>query len=295
MHAGTGMLMNMLVRPLNTSEMSGIVSLHEKMKRDDVALADRGFCSYAHLCLIVKAQMHAVFRLHHNVIVDFRKNRRCQAEWPKSQRRGKPTSRFIRKLGRNDQVVEYVKPETKPNWMSREQYKTLPGVQLVRELRYQISQRGFRTKQVTLVTTLTDHEKYPAKELARLYGDRWRIETDFGHMKTTMKMEVLRCESVEGVLKELWMYTLMYNLVRQVMLEAGLRQKVHPDRVSFIDALRWLCSAEPDQPLMDLIVNPHRPNRVEPRVIKRRMKPFPLMTKPRHELRQELMNAEVTD
>ena len=295
MHAGTGLLMNLLVRPLRTHEMSGIVSLHGQLKPNDVMVADRGFCSYAHLCLVLQSETHAVFRIHQRIVVNFEPNRRSRAQFPKSQQKGKPNSRYIRKLGHQDQVVEYLKPKERPNWMTQEQYDALPDSIRVRELRYRIHRRGFRTRSITLVTTLTDSQKYPAKELARLYGDRWAIEVDFRHLKSTMGMEVLHCKTVQGVMKELWIYMLVYNLVRQVILEAARSQGSDPDRISFIDALRWLCCAQPDEKLIILIVNPLRSGRVEPRVIKRRMKQYPLMTKPRRELRQELINAQLTD
>ena len=178
--------------------------------------------------------------------------------------------------------------------MNREQYDTLPNAIIVRELRYKISRRGFRPKSITLVTTLTDPEKYTAQVLADLYLGRWQIEVDLRHMKTTMHMEVLHCKSVDGVMKELWMYMLVYNLIRQVVMEASGLQGVEPERISFIDALRWLYSASQGQILIALIINPYRIDRVEPRVIKRRMKPFGLMNKPRAVLRQALINDQIT-
>ena len=114
---------------------------------------------------------------------------------------------FIRKLGPNDQVVEYIKPKRRPRWMSQEQYDAMPASITVRELRYQIHRRGFRTHQITLVTTLLDPETYPADSLTQLYGDRWQIEVEFRHLKTTMGMEVLHCKTVVGVMKELWTYS----------------------------------------------------------------------------------------
>lgn len=293
-HAGTGFLMDLLVRPLRASEMSGVVKLHEALQPNDVIVADRGFCSFAHLCLVSQSQLHAIFRIHHAIIVDFHQGRPCRADLPKRQRTGKPSSRYIRKLGPNDQLVEYVKPKECPLWMNREQYDTLPNAIIVRELRYKISRRGFRPKSITLVTTLTDPEKYTAQVLADLYLGRWQIEVDLRHMKTTMHMEVLHCKSVDGVMKELWMYMLVYNLIRQVVMEASGLQGVEPERISFIDALRWLYSASQGQILIALIINPYRIDRVEPRVIKRRMKPFGLMNKPRAVLRQALINDQVT-
>ena len=114
-------------------------------------------------------------------------------------------------------------------------------------------------------------------------------------LKTTMGMEVLHCKTVDGVMKELWMYMLVYNLVRQIMIEAARNQGSPPDRIRFTDALRWLCWPQLGEQLAILIVHPLRTGRVEPRVIKRRMKDYGLMTNPRRELRQGLINVIVTD
>ena len=172
--------------------------------------------------------------------------------------------------------------------MSKEQYELLPNEITVRELRYQFHQKGFRAKQITLVTTLLDHEVYSLEELADLFRRRWEIETHFGQIKTTMAMDVLKCQTVEGVLKELHVFALIYNLVRQVIVNAAAKQNVEVARISFIDALRWLRSAKIGDQLNKLFVNPHRPNRYEPRVKKRRPKTYTFMTKPRSQLKKEL-------
>ncbi|MEJ7640272.1 MAG: hypothetical protein WKF75_20475 [Singulisphaera sp.] len=106
---------------------------------------------------------------------------------------------------------------------------------------------------------------------------------------------MLKCKSVDGIRKELATYALAYNLVRLSALEGARRAGVGPSRISFIDALRWLAttavrgwSGPPD-----LVVNPHRPGRVEPRVRKRRPKAYPLMTKPRGVLRKALASQGV--
>jgi hypothetical protein len=164
----------------------------------------------------------------------------------------------------------------------------LPATVQVRELRYRTPQRGHRTRVITLVTTLLDSEAYPANDLAELYLGRWQTEVNFRHLKTTMGMEVLHCKHVDGVLKELHMFAIAYNLVRLVMVEASRRQETPLDRISFVDALRWLRDVKPGTDLTELVVNPSRPDRVEPRVIKRRMKPYTVMTKPRDALRKAL-------
>ncbi len=149
---------------------------------------------------------------------------------------------------------------------------------------------GFRVTTVTLVTTLLDAETYTVDALASLYFVRWGIETNLGHLKTTMGLDVLTCKTVDGVLKELIVFTLIYNLVRLVMWEAAKRQRVDVERISFIDAARWLASARDDELLPALVVNPYRPYRYEPRVRKRRPKIYPLMKNTRQELRKSLVN-----
>lgn len=141
--------------------------------------------------------------------------------------------------------------------------------------------------EVTLVTTLLDPVRYPAEELAQLYFDRWQVELNLRHLKQTLKLDVLRCKTLDGICKEVCMIGLAYNLVRLVMQAAADRQQVAADRISFVDALRWLCHAQPGEPLRKLIVHRIR-HRSEPRVRKRRPKQYDLMTHPRNELRKRL-------
>jgi hypothetical protein len=171
------------------------------------------------------------------------------------------------------------------------QYDTLADCLVLRELRYHARRRGFRSQRITLVTTLVDPRLYPAEELAEQYRGRWEIELNFRHLKQTMKMDVLKCKTVDGVLRELAVFVLVYNLVRLVMLRASQRQEVALARISFIDALRWLRDVRDASELIDLIVNPPRTDRVEPRVIKRRIKGYNLMKRPRRELRQKLLHS----
>jgi Transposase DDE domain len=285
-HAGTGLLLKIVPSPLRTSDLRHTPLMHAEMREGDILLADRGFASYGHLALLSQRNMHAVFRCHQGQIVNFHVNPKHTSQG--EARKGLPRSRYIRHLGHLDQVVEYTKPKVKPKWMDEATWATLPATLLIRELRFLTPQRGHRTRVITLVTTLLDPETYPASELAELYLSRWQIEVKFRHLKTTMKMEVLHCKSVEGVLKELHMFAIAYNLVRLVMLKASGEQNVPLDRISFIDALRWLRDAEAHTVLTALVVNPARPNRLEPRVIKRRMKKFTLMERPRRDLRKAL-------
>jgi hypothetical protein len=291
-HAGTGMVLKMLSAPLRTHDLSQVVQLHPELHSGDVLVTDRGFCSYAHLALLAQRGIHAVLRMHQKQLVDFTPGRphvEPGQRSPKGQT-GLPRSRWVRQLGKCDQVVDWFKPATCPGWMSPEQYALLPESLEVRELRYRVHHKGFRVKTITLVTTLVDAQHYRVEDLADLFLARWGIETNLGHLKTTMGLDVLKCKTVNGVLKELMVFALIYNLVRLVMGQAARRQHVSIERISFIDALRWLASAQDDEALPGLLVNPHRPYRYEPRVRKRRPKPYPLMTKPRQALRKLLVN-----
>ena len=143
---------------------------------------------------------------------------------------------------------------------------------------------------MTLATTLLDADLYSVKNLADLYRLRWEIETNLGHLKTSMGLDVLKCKTVDGVLKEMIVFCLLYNLVRLVMLNASRLQNVDVRRISFIDALRWLASVHAGEKLSPLVVNPDRPDRCEPRVRKRRPKQFPVMKQPRRILQDALKN-----
>ena len=292
-HAGTGLLLEVFAAPLRSHEMSGIADILSLLTAGDVLVADRGFCSFAGLAPVMSRGIHAVFRLHQKQIVDFTPGRAHARPGQKRVPKGIPRSRWIRAYGLTDQLVAYFKPAERPDRMSEAEYRALPESIVVRELRYRIEVPGFRTHEVTLVTTLIDAELYPANALAELYGTRWRVEEHLKSLKQTMKMDVLKCMTVDGVLKELTMYAPAYNLVRVTMCRAASGQGVEADRVSFIDALRWLRDAGPGEEMPELVVNPWRPGRSEPRCKKRRPKQYDLMRLPRAELRKRLREKDL--
>lgn len=292
-HAGTGLLQKVVVAPLRTHDLKHAAEMHPELAAGDVLVADRGFCSYAHLAQLLQAGLHGVLRIHQRMIVNFRKGRMHVPPSPPFPKlkgaKGLPRSAWIKWLGQCDQQVEWFKPNRRPTWLTPEAYAALPASMMVRELRFQIMQPGCRTQEVTLVTTLLDPQVYPALELAQLYADRWQIEVNLRHLKQTLRLDVLRCKTVAGVHKELLMIALAYNLVRLVMLRAADTQQVSVHRISFIDALRWLCQFREGEELSPLVIRPHRPGRHEPRVRKRRPKQYPLMKQPRAALRKALL------
>lgn len=282
--ARTGYLVETAAAPLRTGDLVSTAVLHAGLCPGDVLVGDRAFGSYAHLAVGLGRGIHGLYRAHQKQIISFRPHRAMARPGEK----GKPRSRWLKRLGKHDQLVEYFKPTKRPVWMTAEEYAQLPDSLVVREVRYRIKEPGRRTREVTLVTTLVDPEQYSAKALAKLYELRWVVETNLKHLKQTLKMDLLRSTTVAGVLKELTLFVLVYNLVRRVMAAAARRQQVAPARISFVDAWRWLRYARPGAAVPVLVVNPERPGRFEPRVRKRRPKEFPVMKKPRAVLRQAL-------
>jgi Transposase DDE domain len=294
-HAGTGLLLKLVVAPRLTHDLAQVQQGHPSLAPGDVLVADRGLSSYAHLALLAHTGVPAGLRVAARQIVDFTPGRPFVT--PGVRRtpavQGVPRSRWLTALGHHDQLVTWLKPKTCPSWLTRETLAALPEALVLREVRYHLDTPGFRTRQITLVTTLLDPERYPVTDLAELYCQRWQIETALAHLKTTMRMDVLHCKTVPGVLKELTIFAIVYNLVRMVMGHSAMLQHIHVERISFLDALRWLGAPNTGMSLRALIVNPLRPHRVEPRVKKRRPKSFPLMITPRQALRQQLVHQEV--
>jgi hypothetical protein len=281
--AFTGLITEMLCFWIYTEDRAKVWHLHPRLREGDLLVGDRGFCSYVHLAMLSLHNVFALFRMHQRQIVSFRPHRKSR----RKTERGKPSSVFVKRLGRQDQLVRWHKGQ-RPKWMTDEQWATMPATLLVRELRFSIAAIGQRTRTVTIVTTLLDPQQYPKEAIADLYKVRWTVETHFAELKTTLRMRRVKCQTAAGVQKELAIYALVYNLVHAVMLQAARRQKTTPDRISFIDTVRWMLSAQPGEALPNLIVNPMRPNRHEPRVVKDRHDSYPYLNRPRSQLRTAL-------
>ncbi len=243
----------------------------------DILLADRGFCSYAELALMKQRGVDSVLRLHQRRKSDFRRGRI---------------------LGLTDHVVTWAKPACRSRGLREADYLRLPDSVSVREVRYRVAVMGFRTREVTLATTLLDADVYSSEALAELYFRRWDVELDFRHLKTTMQMDVLRCKKPAMVRKEIWAHMLAYNLIRSVMWEAvggsssGARRLSVKGAIQHVLAFREAATlGELDDVLLRLVgrqIVPYRPDRIEPRVRKRRPKSYPLMTRTRSELKEAL-------
>jgi hypothetical protein len=294
-HAGTGVLLKLVVAPRLTHALARVQAVHPSFQPGDILVAERGLCSYAHLALLVQAGVHAVLRGGARQRVDFTPDRPFVR--PRVRRTaavtGMPRSRWLKALGVDDHLVAWLKPQTCPSWLTKETLAALPETVVLPEVRSPIGTPGFRTRQLTLVTTLVDAAVSWVAELAELYRQRWQVETSLAHLKTTMPMDVRHGQTVPGVLKALTVFAIGYTLVRLVMCQSAMLQRIGVERISFLDALRWLGGPSTGIPLGAWIVNPIRPHRVEPRVKKRRPKSFPLMVKPRQELRQQMVQQEL--
>lgn len=285
--AKTGTLARALPAPMRTHDLAHAAITHEALSRGDVLVGDRGFCSYTHLALLISRGLHGIFRAQQRLKISFGKNSGCSPRRVRVRR--------VARLGRYDQIVEYQKPARKPDWISEEEYAGLPEKIRVRETRYRVENPNRRVVMVTLVSTLLDSEEYLNRELACVYGTRWRGEDNLRDVKTKLNLDVLKCKTKQGILRELAMTVLVYNLVCKVISQAAKQQRVAPERISFKDALDWLSNASANEPIPRLKVNPLRERPSQPRVRKRRPKQYPVMTRPREVLVHELQQQQAED
>jgi putative transposase len=289
MSLGTAMVKGMAMGPYagkETGETALLRELLERLDSGDVLLADRYYCSYFMIALLQERHIEFVVRLHQCRDFDFRRGRH---------------------LGPGDHIVRWTKPE-RPEWMDQATYERMPKSIEVREVFVRVHQPGFRTESLVVVTTLTDATRYTQKEIAELYHRRWLVELDLRSIKITMGIDVLRCKSPEMVRREIWSCLLAYNLIRQSMLEAALRSDRSPRQLSFTAALQkiaaaWAITSACDHLLLAKLIGTHladmagnlignRPDRVEPRAVKRRPKPHKLLTEPRDDARAKLLRGE---
>jgi putative transposase len=266
-----------------SGETALLRTLLDRLPAGTIVVADRFYCSYFMVALLQARGVPVVLRLHQRRKYDFRRGRR---------------------LGADDHVVRWRKPE-RPDWMDAATYAALPETLEVREIRKQIDKPGYRVKTLVVATTLLDAEDYPSNEITDLYHQRWQVELDIRAIKSTLKMDELRCLTPGMVEKEIWVHMLAYNLIRKVAAQAALERGVCPRQISFaasqqvvLAAWSKLTEATADerlrlgQELLRMLGNEvvgDRPDRWEPRQVKRRPKKQKLLTKPRAQARAELL------
>jgi putative transposase len=282
----TAMVTDMAMGPYAGKETGETALLRELLARlgpNDIVLADRHYCSYFMIALLMELGIDFVTRLHQCRPSDFQRGRR---------------------LGPDDYLVTWTRPK-KPKWMDQETYDRMPETLQVRQLRVQVQEPGFRVEDFLVVTTLTAAATYTCADIAELYHQRWLVELDIRVLKVTLGMDFLRCKTPAMVHREIWTCLLAYNLIRKTMLEVALASERSPRQLSFTATMQkiaasWATLCVCDEAMLVLMIATHlehlaghrvgqRPNRVEPRAIKRRPKPHKLLTKPRAEARAELL------
>jgi hypothetical protein len=255
-----------------TGEPALFRTLHPHLHEGDIILADRGFCSYFEIALLLERGVDVVMRLHQARPVDFRRGRR---------------------LGHHDHIVTWSKPRERPDWLDQETYDRLPATLTLRQLKVTVTGKIYRSRSIVVVTSLLDADLYPKADVAELYRDRWNAELHLRSLKITLQMDILRGKTPATVRKEIWMHMLVYNLIRQTMARAASQHDLEPGTISFKGTLQTLTAfALPlqtsstenlpalCQALWQAIVTHRvadRPDRVEPRARKRRAKHYPLL------------------
>jgi hypothetical protein len=270
------------------SELGLLHKLWGVLRRGDILVADRLICAWTEMVMLKQRGIDSVFRLTSHRRADFRLG----------------TS-----LGKDDHIVEWMKPR-KPRSIDQETYDTLPESLLVRECRIRVAQPGFRVRTLVIATTLLDADEYTMKDLAQVYRARWNEELDLRSIKTTMQMDMLRCLTPELVRKEIWTHVLAYNLIRTIMAQAANRHGITPRSISFKATIQVLRSFQPViaqqahrgvahldglyRKILKAIVQHRvgdRPDRFEPRMSKRKPKSYDRLTRPRKEIKREMMKG----
>jgi putative transposase len=268
-----------------TGENALLRSLLDTFEKDDVIVFDRYFCSFLMLALLSQGGRHVCTRLHQCRRSDFRRGRR---------------------LGPGDHLITWARPQ-KPAWMSQEPYDRIPETLTLREVKFHMTVPGRRTRTLTIVTTLTDPKAYSREDLAELYGFRWNVELDIRQIKQTLHLDHVRCKTPAMVLRELWVTLLAYNLIRKVIATAAAVHRKQPRQLGFTLACQCLLAswmllatgacrdlqALHRLTLARIAANEvaNRPGRIEPRVLKRRRHRYPLMQRPRDQLRAHLQRT----
>lgn len=274
-------------RGKQTGEPSLLRSILGIFRPGDIAVADRYYCSFMMIALLLARGTHSCTRIHQRRHTDFRRGRR---------------------LGKYDHVIVWTRP-IRPDWMDEATYETIPPTLELREIRYNVVLPGRRTRKLTVVTTLLDAKQYTKEEIAELYGFRWNVELDIRSIKQSLNLGHLRCKSPEMVRREFWITFLAYNLIRTTAAAAASLHTKQPRHVSFTATCQYVLSAwmllstdsiapEKIRPYCLLLLSQiaacqvaKRPGRLEPRVLKRRRHGYKLMNKPRHVLQSELCKA----
>jgi len=210
-----------------------------------------------------------------------------------------------KRLGKGDHIVRWSKPKfiRSLSWQAQ---KKLPEFLTVRECRIHVGQAGFRSKSIVVVTTLLDAKKFTKEDLARLYRARWNAELDLRSLKQTLQMDILRCKTPELVQKEIWTHVLAYNLIRTIMAQTAVKHSIEPRTISFKGTLQTLIAFQPEikhmhtskvrmqfyHALLDAVAThrvANRPDRFEPRLLKRRYKRNMYLSKPRNVTKLEML------
>jgi hypothetical protein len=273
----SGAILNVILDSLLTHDLRLFHRLWQCLRPGDIVLGDRAFGEYSTLAGLPRQGVDVVARLNARRKVDFR---------------------HAKRLAKRDGLFTWTKGADQSHILSARQWRGLPAQITVRIVRFTATIRGFRNRRITLVTTLLNPKLYPADQISGLYARRWALELCFRDLKATLGMETLRCLSPEMAHKELLACLVAHNLIRCVMAEAAARYQVELERISFkgsVDALRQYSAAIAQarsqrlrrQLWEDLLSNlardlvPLRPNRREPRAVKRRPKAYPLLNQPR--------------
>jgi len=282
----TGGVLSHRIGNKKSHELPLLRDQYSAFKMEDIFLGDKAFCVYFDIATFKEMRVDSVV--------------------PLARRNPITKGKCVKKISDNDLLIQWDRPlyQEKKSSITREQWELLPKKLLLRQIKVTIAQPGFRVKEYYIITTLLDESVYTADEIAELYFRRWDVELFFRDLKTTLGMDILRCQTPEMIHKEIQMHFIVYNCIRCLMCDAAEQANLPVRQISFKGALQAIrnwepvldssqkCKADRKKMISDFYESvgraliDDRPGRAEPRCVKRRPKPYQNMTAPRKKMRE---------
>lgn len=218
----TGTLLSHRVGSQKNHELPLLRQQWETFRPGDIFLGDKGFCSFYDAWQFQQRQVDSVITLARYTPVK--------------------AAEAVKVLGPDDLLIHWPKPAWSQRLSySKTEWQALPESLTLRQIKVTVAEDGFRTQSGYLVTTLTDPLHYPAEDLAELYRQRWDVELFFRGIKTTLGIDILRCQTPAMVTEEILMHLIVYNALRSLIHDAAIEADQPLRRISFkanLQALR---------------------------------------------------------
>ena len=283
----TGIVLDWKIGDKHNTELKLWARLWKRLKKGDILLGDRAYCTYSSIALLKDRGIDHLVRLRGET----------QIKWKNTT-----------KIGKGQWLYQWKKPIIKVKSLTQEEWESIPDILQVRIIKVKFKRKGFRTEEPMILTTLCDDKEYPVEDIVALYYRRWDVELNFRDIKTTLEMDILTCKTPREVVKELMMHMISYNLIQSKMIEASKHLKKPIKRISFNGTrqaikhymilsfslscrkIRTELHTQFLEKIGHCLIPYRKKERIEPRARKRRPRTATRLNKPRDQMREEIVN-----